>query len=148
MKEHIRRINKRQVLITCQYCNVTLSNRPNFLSHIAVMHDKLERNHPCTECDRSFKTKSYLQKHTRKHKVVPQKNYQCSSCQKHFSTNSIFQTHLKTHTDEHPFFCQKSGIKLKLKYFLKVIQDYIVSQLFLVSIALNLTQRKEIGLVT
>ena len=77
---------------------------------------KLERKFACWTCGNSYKKKSHLERHIRKH--TGERPFSCPDCEKKFAARSVLQQHIRTHTGEKPYCCkicqqsfpQKSGL--------------------------------------
>ncbi|KAG9331984.1 hypothetical protein JZ751_016260 [Albula glossodonta] len=63
--------------------------------------------HTCTDCGKSFKSKTLLTAHKRTH--TGERPYQCSQCGKNFSKASVLKVHQRTHTGERPYHCSHCG---------------------------------------
>ena len=63
-----------------------------------------ERPFSCTTCQKAFKAKSDLLKHTRSHDGT-KKPFLCNICGKIFSSESGFTYHMCSHTGDKPFQC-------------------------------------------
>ena len=57
--------------------------------------------HQCNHCSKTFKIKSFLDKHQLTHSW--EKQYQCTNCNKVFAEKTHLVYHLRTHTGEKPF---------------------------------------------
>ncbi|XP_049299522.1 zinc finger protein 3 homolog [Anopheles funestus] len=96
---------------------------------------RIESQHPCPHCDRTFVQANNLKYHIRKHLGVkpyackqckkefyceahlkshmrvhgPQGLFQCSVCPKSFNQECNLKKHLRVHTGEKPYVCDKCG---------------------------------------
>uniref|UniRef100_A0A3F2Z149 C2H2-type domain-containing protein n=1 Tax=Anopheles minimus TaxID=112268 RepID=A0A3F2Z149_9DIPT len=96
---------------------------------------RIESQHPCPHCDRTFVQANNLKYHIRKHLGVkpyackqckkefyceahlkshmrvhgPQGLFQCSMCPKSFNQECNLKKHLRVHTGEKPYVCDKCG---------------------------------------
>uniref|UniRef100_A0A3Q2Z3W1 C2H2-type domain-containing protein n=1 Tax=Hippocampus comes TaxID=109280 RepID=A0A3Q2Z3W1_HIPCM len=61
----------------------------------------------CSQCGKTFVSKSTLKTHTRTH--TWEKRFVCSVCGKTFSRNTSLTSHTRTHTGEKPFACSVCG---------------------------------------
>ncbi|XP_056362997.1 zinc finger protein 436-like [Oenanthe melanoleuca] len=64
-----------------------------------------EKPHKCSECGKSFRTRSVMIEHRRIH--TGERPYECGECKKSFSQSSTLSVHQKTHTGERPHECDK-----------------------------------------
>ncbi|KAJ8332026.1 hypothetical protein SKAU_G00429900 [Synaphobranchus kaupii] len=62
-----------------------------------------EKPYKCTQCEKCFKTKSYLHIHNRIH--TGEKPYKCTQCERCFFNKSHLNSHLRVHTGEKPYKC-------------------------------------------
>ena len=72
-------------------------------SHIDRIHEK-EKIFPCTQCQRSFTCKEYLNTHAKRHSQVSNV-YGCSQCGKMLSAKSDLVRHYKIHSGKRDHSC-------------------------------------------
>ncbi|KAJ8274111.1 hypothetical protein COCON_G00087360 [Conger conger] len=63
--------------------------------------------HKCSECEKTFKSKSRLTVHRRTH--TGERPYQCSQCGASFGTSGNLMSHQRSHTGERPYQCSHCG---------------------------------------
>lgn len=72
-------------------------------THIAVCLFAGERPFQCNMCDKSFRDRSELNRHSRRH--TGDLPYKCATCCKGFLRRERYITHVRIHTGEKPFVC-------------------------------------------
>ncbi|KAJ1121760.1 hypothetical protein NDU88_000279 [Pleurodeles waltl] len=75
------------------------------------------RRYSCTECVKSFKTKTELTRHLRTHSG--EKPYHCALCGNRFSLRHHLLGHQRTHTGERPYQCVECKKRFTFKGNLK-----------------------------
>ncbi len=92
--------------LPCQYCNLTLSNKHELVTHCAEQHD---RPHPCLDktCNYAFKFPSNARSHfNRKHS--DEKPHKCphDGCDYSTSNAGDLNSHVRhVHSEDRPFEC-------------------------------------------
>ena len=83
-----------------------------------------EKPFPCDQCDKTFRLKGDLDRHTKSHtgeNLVP-----CEDCDKIFKTNSELKAHRRLHTGEKPYSCNLCGMGFSFRatwaYHMKTIE--------------------------
>lgn len=96
-KRHMRLHDITQIdrMRACPHCDRKVSD-DNFARHVRRHSANLQ----CKMCDRTFNTKSSLQRHTRIHTGV--KPFECPVCMKRFTQSSNMKIHVLTHTGTKP----------------------------------------------
>lgn len=62
-----------------------------------------EKMYSCSECLKSFSTKTYLNQHELVH--TDERRHECTYCEKRFKQKSHLQQHVRKHTGERPYKC-------------------------------------------
>lgn len=96
----------------CRMCGFVFMEEGVLRRHIKEMHETVDKSFHCNFCDKSFKTKTYLNGHfARRHEERP---FLCQQCPSTF----IYELELQKHIDElhctqnNPgFFCEACGKK-------------------------------------
>lgn len=73
---------------------------PNYTSE-----NSEEKSYKCSECEKSFCTKSHLTVHQRTH--TGKNTFECNECGKTFYVKSNLIIHQRTHTREKPYECKR-----------------------------------------
>nr|XP_055050710.1 transcription factor E4F1 isoform X1 [Misgurnus anguillicaudatus] len=69
--------------------------------------DSQSKLYKCPQCERMFKTLSYLKVHVRGH--IGYKPFKCIICQKDFLTGYLLKKHMETHVNERRYKCGECG---------------------------------------
>lgn len=96
------RIHNPEPLVVCQICGRTFTHKVAFVNHMKTVHSDL-RPFPCTQCEKTFKTRQCLRAHSLTHSNI--RNYMCTLCGKTFMRSSNLTIHMKIHTGEKKFIC-------------------------------------------
>ncbi|XP_023217486.1 zinc finger protein 429-like [Centruroides sculpturatus] len=72
-----------------------------------------KKKHECTECKRTFSTKSRLDTHLNTH--TGEKPFLCDICGKNFSQSGNLTMHKRIHSEERPFKCNHKDCKYAAK---------------------------------
>lgn len=92
-------------LFKCDFCDMTLPNNQQLISHGQLSHPDEFKFHLCDRCERTFGSMQAL----RVHKAAHDRNYECSFCGKVCPTTVSLAGHENTHTKEQPFQCAQCG---------------------------------------
>uniref|UniRef100_A0A8C5PXE0 C2H2-type domain-containing protein n=1 Tax=Leptobrachium leishanense TaxID=445787 RepID=A0A8C5PXE0_9ANUR len=115
------------MIYECSWCHECFTRYSEFMKHQIAHRDSDYRNFIhyeadfgkeqsispeekqflCTDCGKSFLSKSDLHKHDRVH--LADRPYICSYCGKCFSKNSHLIRHQRIHTGEKPYVCSYCG---------------------------------------
>ena len=106
-------LNKRKFV--CEECNKQFHQNSHLFHHKRCVHSN-DRPFVCNQnnCNKTFKTKSDLTKHSKRHSLV--KNFGCDECVKKFKTNSELCIHKKfVHLNNRPFVCPQNNCNQRFK---------------------------------
>lgn len=88
----------------CEACPDVFLNKRTYSRHVKSKHS-VDRMFPCKVCGKSFKTKSYVEIHEKKHNLETaktikkrEKPLQCDICMKFFKTEAFLKNHLENHS--------------------------------------------------
>ena len=87
----------------CPYCGTTFKQKSHLIGHIR-RHTK-EKPYECEYCGKRFPVSGTLTRHIRTH--TKENPYHCSMCEKKFAQKGALTRHMRTHTKEKPFECPK-----------------------------------------
>ena len=98
LSTHVYDHKNRNVFVTCEICDKSVSKR-NYKKHKIGVHG--EKIHSCQYCSMKFSMKKMLERHI---KVNHTRAFQCNLCAKRFGTERYLEDH-------------KNGVHLKLRPF-------------------------------
>ena len=98
LASHVYDHKNRNVFVTCEICDKSLS-KTNYKKHKIGVHG--EKIHSCPHCTMKFSMKKILERHI---KVNHTRAFQCNLCAKRFGTERYLEDH-------------KNGVHLKLRPF-------------------------------
>ena len=104
-------VHKGENKFECQQCDKTFKCK-SLLERHTLTHSGV-KNHKCIECGKTFTRKSTLTRHTLTHSGV--KNYECKDCVKTFTRKSTLTTHTLTHSGVKNYECKDCGKTFTLK---------------------------------
>ncbi|CAH2230096.1 jg11303 [Pararge aegeria aegeria] len=94
------------VIRKCLACDKTFTSQQALRIHTKKYH-LLERNHQCTECEKTFFGGDQLKNHMLKH--TGRKDFQCDVCSKWFTRKTVLTEHMRIHTNDRRFTCLQCG---------------------------------------
>ncbi|KAK7077837.1 hypothetical protein SK128_023160 [Halocaridina rubra] len=97
--------------LMCKICNKAFRNKSLLKKHTA-MHGK-EQQYECDECNKKFNRKESLTRHKIIHTGM--KFFECPECGRMFNQNGHLQTHMLVHTKEKNFECLQCSMKFARK---------------------------------
>ncbi|XP_054626720.1 oocyte zinc finger protein XlCOF7.1-like [Dunckerocampus dactyliophorus] len=84
----------------CSQCDKTFPTKSHLNRHVKIHTD--EKLFICSVCGKRFSQRGYLKRHTRTH---TEKRFSCSLCDKRFASMYRLKVHIRAHTGEKPFIC-------------------------------------------
>ena len=85
----------------CKQCPYSTNNNSNYLRHLREVHNTVR--HPCTKCNKTFKSKHEAKSHLMCAHV---KGLQCDKCGRHFTSRGGLFNHTKhIHDKKVPYKC-------------------------------------------
>ena len=109
----------------CTLCN-KMFKRKEYLSRHTLVHSGL-RPYNCTYCDKSFNDPSSLGRHHKMHESNNVKSFVCTVCDKKFTTIYYLRSHEKTHNDK-KYNCEQCPSVIKGKgHFQEHIKSHTTS---------------------
>ena len=87
----------------CTFCDMTFKHKPTRNVHIEKEHSEAQQM--CEICSKTFKTKSAIIKHRKRHFDADLFKFPCSQCSKGAQTEKSLQTHMETHHQGKQFMC-------------------------------------------
>ena len=94
INEHISVIHE-GIKNQCEFCEVVLAGENNLRRHIQVVHMGI-KPHKCELCSASFREKSYLRAHMKRHNN--ERDYKCDLCPKSYLESRALRKHkLRVH---------------------------------------------------
>ncbi|XP_019360076.1 PREDICTED: zinc finger protein 501-like isoform X2 [Gavialis gangeticus] len=101
----MQRIHMGERESTCSQCGKSFSSRSHLIIHQRI-HTGV-KPYTCPECGKSFNQSPNLMTHLRIH--TGERPYKCPECGKSFTANSTFIKHQRIHTGEKPYKCLECG---------------------------------------
>uniref|UniRef100_A0A182Q7X2 C2H2-type domain-containing protein n=1 Tax=Anopheles farauti TaxID=69004 RepID=A0A182Q7X2_9DIPT len=89
----------------CPHCDRTFVQANNLKYHIRKHLG--EKPYACQQCDKEFYCEAHLKSHMRVH--GPQGLFPCALCPKSFNQECNLKKHLRVHSGEKPYVCDKCG---------------------------------------
>ena len=118
LKEHFIRIHETvEKKFRCEHCDKLFSESYKLENHIMV-HSGI-RNHPCSLCEKSFRTNSEVISHFRRIHVFENKSNECSICKKTFSEKHHLKSHMNIHNENSKVECNECGLLISSMQNLK-----------------------------
>ncbi|CAL4074268.1 unnamed protein product, partial [Meganyctiphanes norvegica] len=91
----------------CTQCDRTYFSKSSLNSHILRHTGK--RNLECPHCEKKFFEKCYLNRHIKLVHEATSKEFLCFVCGKGFTTKTGLQEHSRKHSDDRPLICKECG---------------------------------------
>jgi len=95
----------------CSECGKDFTRERYLLRHMQLHSGDC---YTCQDCGRNFRTFRYLIKHSLA-VHAKEKNHVCSNCGKTFATKTCLNAHMYVHSNERPFHCEICGQSFKQK---------------------------------
>jgi uncharacterized Zn-finger protein len=112
---------------TCDFnnCNKSYKSKSSLVKHMKKHLGDEERIHKCNQCDKSFFEKSDLNKHFKTHSDV--RNFHCNICKESFKDSYTLMCHEKTHNDIKDFKCSYCNKEYRQK---QTLNDHVQKEHF------------------
>lgn len=122
LKRHVQNIHLNLKPYVCEQCGHAFADTGKLKTH--ELTHITEKNFPCAQCPRWFKTHEQLARHVIQHDPVAKAalkrlKYDCSICNQTLSSASALNTHKLRHS-EPGFMCNECGKRFTTKLSLKL----------------------------
>ncbi|GAB6019041.1 hypothetical protein CHUAL_000669 [Chamberlinius hualienensis] len=102
LKRHRLVKHSNKEYLRCPICEEFIKQRGTFITHLRTHTGERPHSCPVEGCDKSFKSLSQVAAHVRIHK---EGMFECSQCNRKFKTKFHLKRHSVVHTGEKPFKC-------------------------------------------
>lgn len=110
LRRHINLRHSNKEYVQCPVCNEVIKQRSSFITHMRTHTG--ERPHCCTLCGKGFKNHSQVAAHMRTH---TDGTFECNECNRRFKTRFHLRRHSLVHTGEKPFKCMYCAYSCNVK---------------------------------
>ena len=100
---HMRKEHQPAGPFFCELCGHKSPRPERHLRHMEIHN---ERNIQCDQCEKMFKSESYLERHQlATHTHDSERPHKCETCGRGFATKSSYDGHMNMHLGLKPFIC-------------------------------------------
>ncbi|XP_037935839.1 zinc finger protein 239-like isoform X2 [Teleopsis dalmanni] len=115
LTDHIQATHNATKLLNCENCDEIFTRDDQLKEHYKTKHK--EKTHKCDKCNKTFRTKPFLQRHLATH---GNKRYVCKECLQDFSSKDDLNSHIKMAGHDKPLLCPECGLRCKTSTILLV----------------------------
>lgn len=120
MKLHLKTHNSDRHYFECDICHKKITNKSGFISHFLENHCT-DKPYVCESCPKRFGTRKSFKRHASTHTAL--RKFKCHVCLISFKEKSVLKTHMKKHIRKPVTckFCFSTLITIRLKRCIRAI---------------------------